>query len=230
VLTPWLLLVSIWLVPLTPKEVLALAMAAVLINSSFSWQANAKASGYSLSMLPLLSIACAGGALTAALLVIYLGGLTITGTMIALAQLSLAGLLAGRIKIQSTLDGPFGLMSGAFSVVAGIGGGTLVMPYLLMRDGMKPGVAAGISASCGVSIGLASVGAFFLAGAYPASGVVAGFLAAVACGALVASKFGASVAKTLSKEKVRYWLIALLCLSGAVGLTKWADMPLTFGG
>ncbi|MCX4187726.1 sulfite exporter TauE/SafE family protein [Methylophaga sp. OBS4] len=128
-----------------------------------------------------------------------------------------------RIPIISS----YGLVSGVVSAMVGIGGGTLVVPYLLMA-GQAVQRAIGTAAACGFPIAISGVIGFILMGAYVhqiEADWQTGFVhwqafAGIIATSIFCAPLGARLAKHLPARHLSQLFSMLLLVVGLLLLTR----------
>lgn len=122
----------------------------------------------------------------------------------------------------------YGLFTGIVSAMVGIGGGTLVVPYLVMA-GQQIQRAVGTAAACGFPIAVSGVIGFIWIGLSQQQTIATGwqtgfvhwqaFLGIISTSIFMAP-MGAKMAKKLSHEKLSKLFSLLLLIVGAVFLSR----------
>lgn len=141
---------------------------AVMLPTSFwsAWQ-HYKLQGMLWNIYWWLAPGLAAGAFLSAW---YAGSLPSSGLQAGfglLAFLAALSMIFGQLKLSSARTGTgverslVGLLIGAWSALAGVGGGTITVPYLIWR-GVDMRRAVGVSAACGLPIAIAGVSGFML--------------------------------------------------------------------
>lgn len=134
--------------------------------------------------------------------------------------------LSPKLLVQGSMV-VYGLFTGILSAMAGIGGGTLVVPYLVMA-GQQIQRAVGTAAACGFPIAVSGVIGFIWMGIYKQqinTGWQTGFVHWQAfIGIVSTSTFmapvGARLARKLSHEKLSKLFSLLLLLVGITFLSR----------
>ena len=146
-----------------------------------------------------------------------------------LALLAALSMIFGQRVVSSTHSGSkpekslAGLLIGAWSALAGVGGGTITVPYLVWR-GVEMRRAVGVSAACGLPIAVAGVAGFTLTRIpdemLAMTGSFSGFIywpawACVLLGSLVAIPFGARLTHYLPVKTLKQVLGVMLLFVSA---------------
>jgi len=121
----------------------------------------------------------------------------------------------------------YGLLTGIISAMVGIGGGTLVVPYLVMA-GQQIQRAVGTAAACGFPIAVSGVIGFIWMGIAKhnmTSGWQTGFVhwqafAGIISTSILMAPVGAKVAKKLSHEKLSKLFSLVLLSVGIIFLSR----------
>jgi len=110
------------------------------------------------------------------------------------------------------------IIIGAISALLGVGGGTMTVPFLVWR-GLKPQVAVGTSAFCGIPIALTAVLVFIITASIGSINDLGSFihwqaLLFIILGSMLFTPLGANFAHQLSTDKLkRIFAILLIFVS-----------------